>query len=500
MWPTARLLGIAIALAALWCLLFTVDGGKLRDGLFVCVWLLSMLAATLVFRGRGVRTSVLVTVTSGVLAAGFGVVHWLPYFPDRAAELRFVDDLLFAGGLARPIFAFAVLYGSVGLILATIVRSIVERRRPLSVANTSVVLFGICAMTLAIRLANGSMDTHPARSPLMVNDYRQFVPMTIPATTEDCTHIDLAYERLSNLTYGPHGTANRLDLYLPKMAPTPRSLVIYVHGGGWAGGDKSEWDDTQESSWIWPLLSRGFAVASINYRLTRTHRASNEVAAPFPAQIRDCKTAIRFLRAHAQSYGLNPGRVGVIGHSAGGHLAALVGVTEGVADFEGDGWNRESSGVQAVVALSGLYDLRVFNRQVPLHAKCMNHPIADDLVEEMPNDQISRLLDGPVVWNMEKAMKASPTNYITAKAPPFLIVHGFRDSYVPPHQAEYFHCKLCQDGAESQLLLLPGIGHAVLADREVRKRVVEFLSSTIGQPSPARSTEGGNAGEALAEE
>lgn len=485
MWSRVRVLVAGIAFAAPCCLIFIVAGNA-REQLFVCFWFLSMIAVALVFRGRGVRTVVLVTVVSVVLAIGYGAFRWLPYFPDLAAQLQIVDEVLFAGDLVRPILAFAVLCGSIGLILATIVRSIVEHRRFLSIPNTGVVLAGICAMTLAVRLARPDTVIDRSHTPLMVNDYRQFETVASSGKTAEGGRTDIAYERLPNLTYGPHGIANQLDLYLPKTSTAPRSLVIYVHGGGWFAGDKDECDDAQKSSWLWPLLDRGFAVASINYRLTRSldsvPRASNEFEAPFPAQIRDCKTAIRFLRANAKSYGINPQTIAIMGYSAGGHLAALVGVTDGVLDFEGNGWNHESSSVQAVVALAGVFDLRVFNKQVELHAKCMNYPIADDLIPEMPDDQISRLLDGPVVWNMEKARKASPVNYVSGSAPPILIVHGFRDLCVPPHQAEYFHCKLQQEGVDSELLLLPGSGHALPPFGDTRMRVVQFLLSTIGQP------------------
>src|SRR5205823_8686811 len=123
------------------------------------------------------------------------------------------------------------------------------------------------------------------------------------------------------LRYGPHLERNVLDLYRPPKAEGPVPLVIWVHGGGWQNGDKSRTPALD-------LLARGYAVASINYRLSQH--------APFPAQIHDCKAAVRFLRAHAAEYRLDPDRVGAWGMSAGGHLVALLGTSDGVKELEGD--------------------------------------------------------------------------------------------------------------------------------------------------------------------
>ena len=161
----------------------------------------------------------------------------------------------------------------------------------------------------------------------------------------------------------------------------------------------------------------------------------------FPAQIQDCKAAIRFLRAKANDYELNGGKIAVMGHSAGGHLAALTGLANGVEEFEADGDNRDqSSRVQAVVVLSGPTELRVYERLAALNAKCMNYPIADYLFSG-PNSCTQMLLGGPVELNLEKAAKASPTSYVSQDDPPVMIVSGFRDLMVPPSKRSF--CIAC---------------------------------------------------------
>ncbi|MCX7825807.1 MAG: alpha/beta hydrolase, partial [Verrucomicrobiae bacterium] len=125
-----------------------------------------------------------------------------------------------------------------------------------------------------------------------------------------------------DLAYVENGHARqKLDLYLPEKAAAPLPLIIWVHGGGWAAGSKDQCQPLRSG-----YTSRGYAVASIGYRLSSD--------AIFPAQIEDCKAAIRWLRAHAKQYGLNPDRFGVWGSSAGGHLAALLGTTGGLKEFD----------------------------------------------------------------------------------------------------------------------------------------------------------------------
>ena len=259
------------------------------------------------------------------------------------------------------------------------------------------------------------------------------------------------------LCYGPHGDANRLDLYRPrKAAPSP--LVIWIHGGGWAAGDK---DDGYPA----PLLDAGYAVASINYRLS--------LQAPFPAQIEDCKAAVRFLRANAARYRLDPNHFGVWGVSSGGHLAALLGTSGGVPELEGDGPNRGvSSRVQAVVDWYGPTDLLRWRAQ--LQGITTVDPDRQDSV-------VGLLFGGSVQKHRERAETANPIRYITADAAPFLIMHGDRDNTVPLAQSLLLDKALKAAGGESTLLVLHGSGHAGpgFAEPEINRIVLAFLDRRL---------------------
>ncbi len=207
------------------------------------------------------------------------------------------------------------------------------------------------------------------------------------------------------------GRALLLDLHLPeKPAEQPLPVIAYMHGGGWRLFNKTY-------CYALPLINKGYAVVSVGYRL------SDEAC--FPAQIQDCKAAIRWVRANAQEYNLDPGRIGVCGASAGGHLAALMGTSGDIAELEGDTGNAEySSRVQAVVAYCGVYDflhlLKPENRE--------NSKVLIWLIDE--------LLGVPAVENLEKAVLASPITHISGDEPPFFIAHGAIDETVPFHQSE----------------------------------------------------------------
>ncbi|HEX4588895.1 MAG TPA: alpha/beta hydrolase [Gemmataceae bacterium] len=236
---------------------------------------------------------------------------------------------------------------------------------------------------------------------------------------------------LKDLAYGPHGR-NKLDLYVPK-SDTPLPLIVWVHGGGWEMGSKERTGPSLA------LLEKGFALASINYRLSSQ--------AVFPAQIEDCKAAVRWLRANAKEHNLDPVHFGAWGMSAGGHLVALLGTT-GDADFCSlDGGKDCSSAVQAVCDWFGPADF--------LHwgAITVNDPFA-----RRPSP-ISRLFGGLVPDKLDVAKKASPILHVSKASAPFLIFHGDKDGMVPLQQSEALNEALKKAGVESALHVVKNAGH-----------------------------------------
>lgn len=273
---------------------------------------------------------------------------------------------------------------------------------------------------------------------------KQGPPPLPPGTTvwRDLAYVTDGHER------------HKLDLYLPANVKNP-PLVVWIHGGGWQNGSK---DRTPALS----LLPRGYAVASINYRLS-----SHGV---FPAQIEDCKSAIRWLRTHAKEHGYNPERIGVWGSSAGGHLVAMLGVTGDVKDFDRGENAGVSSRVQAVVDFYGPSELLTMGAQSTAISR-LNH--------DAPDSPEAKLVGGPLQENKEKARRASPMTYVSKGDSPFLIVHGDSDPLVPLPQSETLLAALKKAGVDAELYVVKGGGHGGFNDPEVDVRVRVFLDRIL---------------------
>lgn len=243
--------------------------------------------------------------------------------------------------------------------------------------------------------------------------------------------------------------SQNLDLYVPRKASEPLPLVVWIHGGGFVRGSK-------RPTVAMPLLDRGFAVASIEYRFLDV--------APFPAQIHDCKAAIRWLRAHAREHNIDPERIGVWGSSAGAHLAALLGTTNGNQELEGTvgTCTTVSSSVQAVCDWYGSSDMLTMPR--------VRQPFGDEETKAEP------LLGGPLPERRELAKLVSPFHHAEQKTVPFLIMHGDADRTVPLEQSTRLHERLKAAGTDSTLMILKGQGHGF--KRPVRP-VEEFFERTL---------------------
>lgn len=272
------------------------------------------------------------------------------------------------------------------------------------------------------------------------------------------TYKDLAYATLSS--------AQKLDLYIPTTGSGPFPVVIMIHGGGFMLGDKS---DGAGLTGVDQLLTAGYAVASINYRL------SGE--ATYPAQIFDVKAAVRFLRANATKYNLNPDKFGAWGASAGGNLAALLGTTCGVAELEGAelGYAEQSSCVQAVVDWFGPIDFLKMQEQLTA-AGC---PASTDSA----NSPESKLVGAPIQTVPEKVALTNPMNYITPDDASFFIENGTADCNIPPIQNKNLADALSAViGADKVTYVsLEGAGHggAQFGTAENLQLVINFLNKYL---------------------
>ncbi|HEY5040604.1 MAG TPA: alpha/beta hydrolase [Verrucomicrobiae bacterium] len=271
-----------------------------------------------------------------------------------------------------------------------------------------------------------------------------------------------------DVVYGRAGGVKlKLDLYFPACDTNQaRPVVMYVHGGGWQMGSKAMVAVIPGAS---ELLRHGYVVASINYRLAPTYK--------FPAMIEDAKCAVRFLRAHAKDFNLDPGRIGVMGDSAGGHLAALLALTDSRAGFDGQGgWSNESSRVQAVADLYGPNDLAV-------GATNLN----ETAISLMKTAFGATNASDPIL------ARASPVTYVTSNAPPFLILHGDHDGLVPLAQSEELYEKLNAAGASATLVVITNFSHGFTPPGlksspgfvELSKIIADFFDKNLRWPKPA---------------
>ena len=266
-----------------------------------------------------------------------------------------------------------------------------------------------------------------------------------------------------NVVYGQVGRKQLvMDIVFPSTGTGPRPVVVNLHGGAWTQGIKSV-----GTSWLAApeLVRRGYVFVSIYYRLAPRYK--------FPAQIEDAKCAVRFLRAHAAEYNLDPNRIVAMGSSSGGHLSALLGTTDASAGFDtSGGWTNESSRVQAVVDLFG-------------HA---------DLFYAVQHGERLRLIARSVFGSKsseEILRRASPVTYVTPDDPPFLLVHGEHDGFVPLKQSELMKAALEKEGVPVELVVVKHAGHCLFAaggpptpcSRDLGTMIADFIDRSLA-PSP----------------
>lgn len=306
------------------------------------------------------------------------------------------------------------------------------------------------------------------------------------AMLPNCLPGEGAGEQFKDLVYSPVHERHRLDLFLPKESgPVP--LIIWIHGGGWKGGSKS-----QLPAALRPFMKRGYAVASVEYRLSDHD---------WPAPVVDVKAAVRWLRANASSYGLDPERFGAWGSSAGGHLVAMLGLSDGAAIFDDAalGNLQAASTVQAVVNYYGPAELLSMDADAQANG-CPSNSLCHLCV----GSPESLLIDCETGLEncASKAKEASPIRYVDQADAPFVIVHGAKDCTVPTPQSQRLHEALTSQGVESQLIVVPDAGHniAEVSTPESLDAIYRFFDRTLRScttsDSPLGSGQGGAGGSA----
>jgi len=274
-----------------------------------------------------------------------------------------------------------------------------------------------------------------------------------------------------------------LDLYMPAERTPLRPALIFVHGGSWNSGDARHAGTFEDFPGLLATLARrGFVVASVNYRLSGEAR--------FPAALQDVKSAIRWLRAHAQDYAIDTTRVAVWGEAAGGQLAAMAGLTCGVARFApppdaGAATPPPSDCVQAAIDWYGVTDFDT------IYADRGKPP------PDTPDAIGAYLGCTPPACPPGTAREASPLTYVSPTAPPFLIQQGAADGIVPLKQSQKLYDALKAIGVPAELVVYPGVAHSfarptAAPDPDINKQAIEkieaFLDATFPRTRPHKET------------
>jgi len=241
-----------------------------------------------------------------------------------------------------------------------------------------------------------------------------------------------------DVVFGKGGDTDlKLDLAMPADGAGPFPAVVCIHAGGWVGGKRQEMSQT-----IHALAGRGYVAVSPDYRLATAQ-------ARFPAQVEDCKAAVRWLRANAVKYNIDPDHIGAVGFAAGGHLACMLGVTDKEDGLDGAGGNADvSSRVQAVVSFFGPTDLT-----------------AKDWGPGVSERNLVPLLGGTLEEKPEAYRKASPLTYAGKNAAPLLLFHGAADKMVLVDQSRWMAKKTASAGGVAELVVVEGEGHGFRSEK-----------------------------------
>jgi acetyl esterase/lipase len=270
-----------------------------------------------------------------------------------------------------------------------------------------------------------------------------------------------------DISYATGSNAQKMDIFLPDTVKEKNPVLMWIHGGGWKGGDKSEF---RNSSRLTELKKRGYAVVVINYRL------SGE--AKFPAQIFDVKAAIRWVKANAATYKFNPDKIGVWGSSAGGHLSALAGTSGNVAELEdlNQGNSSFSSAVQVVVDWYGPTDFLKMD-SLALAQGCTSSTHND------ANSPESMLIGFQITTRPDLVAKANPITYISNDDPPFFIEHGLIDCTVPYGQSQLLYNQLLPvlgpQKVKIKLLDVTGHGGGLFSAASTVTEAIDFLDTYL---------------------
>ncbi|MBR1396469.1 MAG: alpha/beta hydrolase [Selenomonadaceae bacterium] len=279
-----------------------------------------------------------------------------------------------------------------------------------------------------------------------------------------------AVREIADITYVQHFNwpvyRLKMDILKPE-SNEPLPAVLFITGGGFVAAAKTTYIQQRVH-----LAEAGYVVASVEYRI---------VPNTYKDALQDIKAAIRYLRAHAKEFNIDPNRIAVMGESAGGYLAAMVGVTNDINEFDvGDNLNQ-SSAVQAVVDIYGLSDLTKVGADYSAEVQEAHKSAGATEALFVNGVALFSGTGGGILSNPESAKAANPITYISANTPPFLLMHGDKDSVVSPSQTELLHTALCNKGIDSTRYVVESANHAdhYWNQPEVEIIIIDFLNRVL---------------------
>lgn len=338
------------------------------------------------------------------------------------------------------------------------------------------------SLILAV-LATGSVmavgplvDAEMGGAPVAKKEASYMVPEHSQVLDVKVTKPAISY--VSNVVYaqvpsrGFENVALKMDILKPQVK-TPLPAVVVITGGGFINANKDNYMQQRVK-----LAEAGYVVASIDYRVAPT--------AIFPQPLEDVKAAIRYLRANAMKFNIDPEHIGVWGGSAGGYLAAMAGTTSGLAKFDVGEHLEVSSSVQAVVDMYGLSDLTQIGADYSVDNQKRHMSSGATEALWVNGSPVFGGVDGGIMADLERAKAANPITYIDKYAPPFLLLHGTEDTSVSPSQTNLLHLALLAQGVDSTRYVVPGAKHGgeYWVQPEVVDTVIAFFNRTLKEKMP----------------
>ena len=281
-------------------------------------------------------------------------------------------------------------------------------------------------------------------------------------------------DQISGVVYSQiHSTRAVRQLHMSLLVPRNNDLkpaIVYYPGGGFTSADHEKFFEMRSA-----LAEAGFVVAAVEYRV---------VPDKFPAPVEDGKAAIRYLRAHASDYGIDPDRIGVLGDSAGGYLSQMVGVTNGETSFDKGDYLDQSSDVQAAVTIYGISDLLSIGEGFSPEVQQVHQSPAATEALIVHGPAFAKFAGASISSDREKSLAASPMGHLDGAMPPFLIMHGSADKLVSPLQSKQLFEALRAKGDKADYIRVEGAGHGDLFwyQQPVIDKVVDWFKATLGAP------------------